>query len=422
VGRVVLGLAVAMAALAALALPGSAPGIVNTGELKVLVVLVTWGPEPFTRDDARRVVFTDSDGFVRENSYGKAWLAGEVTPWLKAFSSAPACQQAPLANTAQAAARAAGFDVSAYSRLIYAFPAINCGYLGYGSFREVWLNGRMTRTLVTHELGHTFDLEHAHMHDCSGVVCTEIEYGDPFDTMGSGPGGYNAYERWKAGWLSNIAYARAAGEYVIDQHEQVSTTPQALVIETAQADYWLDHREPIGVDAVFAGTPLVTGIEVHGGPPLSNPIVVSEFGTWNSLLPNPGGRGRPVLVPGDTFEVKGAFRATVLRHEGTTVTVRFEWTDTTRPARPRFTLPKRAKRGKTVVVEWERGTDERGSGVARYEVRADGKLRATVQEDFKVPPQARVRFPTRGSHTVSIVAIDRAGNRSAATVKRLSVR
>jgi Gametolysin peptidase M11 len=420
--RVGLAVAVTIAAVGALAIPGSAPAIVNTGELKVLVVLATWGPEPFTREQARRVVFEESDAFVRENSYGKAWLTGDVTPWLRAFERRPACSQVPLASAAQVAARAAGFDTAAYPRYIYAFAPLGCPYIGYGGFREVWLDGAMTRTLVTHELGHTFGLQHANMHDCSGVVCTETEYGDPFDTMGSGRGGYNAFERFQAGWLSNVRYARKNGEYVIDQHEQPSTKPQALAIQTARADYWLDHREPIGVDGIFAGRPLVTGVEVHGGPPATDPSVVSEFASANSLLPNPGGRGTPVLLPGHTFSVRGAFRASVLRHEGTSVAVRFAWTDSARPARPHVMLPKRAKRGKPVLVEWDRAGDGRGSGVARYEVRTDGRLAASVVEDFKVPAQARVRFRARGVHRVSVVAVDRAGNRSRTVVRPISVR
>ena len=55
---------------AAVALPGSIgarPAIVNNGELRILVILATWGPQPFTRDHVQQIVFKDTDAFVREN-------------------------------------------------------------------------------------------------------------------------------------------------------------------------------------------------------------------------------------------------------------------------------------------------------------------------------------------------------------------
>jgi hypothetical protein len=406
----------------------AAPAIQNNGELRVLVILATWGPQPFTRAQAQDVVFVQADAFVRDNSFGAAHLAGEVTPWVTAFPSAPACgtptEQKSLGNAAQAAAKAAGFDVAAYTRFIYLFPYIStCGYGGYGSQTDVFLNGGLNRGLVTHELGHTFGLEHAHLHQCTSDGCQTIEYGDPYDTMGGSlVGEYNAYEKFVAGWLTNVTRGPKTGDYVIDQLELKSSVPQALDVQTAHSEYWFDHREPLLRDVAFAGDPVVQGLSVHAGPPGSDPTAPSDFSTANTLVPNPGGHGGVTLLPGDTFSEPGAFRLTVTGHTGTQVAVHFQWTDTKSPSKPALSKPPaHPKRNRSFVARWEPSSDD-GSGVDHYTVSLDGHLVATVVADFKLPTQASVRPKTFGSHTLSVVAVDRAGRKSRAAIARFSVR
>lgn len=405
--------------------PGPAPAIENNGELRVLVILATWGPQPFTQAQAQDVVFMQSNDFVRDNSFGAAHLAGQVTPWLTAFPGAQSCPETPqeqksFATAAQAAAKAAGFDVAAYTRFIYAFPGVStCSYGGYGSKTEVFLNGQMYRGLVTHELGHTFGLEHAHMHQCTADGCQTIEYGDPFDTMGATlVGEYNAYEKFVAGWLTNVTRPATSGDYVIDQLELPSTVPQALAVQTANAEYWFDHREPLLRDAAFAGKPVVQGLTIHAGPPSSDPTAQRSFSTANTTLPNPGGHGNPILLPGDTFSEHGAFSLTVGAHTGTQVAVRFAWTDDTPPSKPSVSKPGRVKKNRPFLVRWEPSTDG-GSGLDHYVVSLDGRAVETVTADFKLPTQAAVRTATRGAHTLSVVAFDRAGNKSRAAVLKL---
>jgi hypothetical protein len=410
------------------AAPGAAPAIQNNGELRVLVILATWGPQPYTRAQAQDVVFVQSDAFVRDNSFGQAHLAGEVTPWVNAFPSPPACgtptEQKSLGNAAQAAAKAAGFDPASYTRFIYLFPYMtSCGYGGWGSLTDVFLNGQLGRGIVTHELGHTFGLEHAHLHQCTAAGCQTDEYGDPYDTMGGTlVGEYNAYEKFVAGWLTNVTRTPKTGDYVIDQLETKSSLPQALAVLTANNEYWFDHREPLLRDAVFAGKPVVQGLSVHAGPPSTDPTAQSDFSTANTLLPNPGGHGNPALLPGDTFGERNVFRLTVGAHTGTQVAVRFEWLDTAKPSKPGLSKPPaHPKRNRSFLARWEPSTDD-GSGVDHYEVSLDGKAVANVTADFKLPTQASVRPTARGSHTLRVVAFDRAGNSSAAAVAKFSVR
>ena len=63
---------------------------------------------------------------------------------------------------------------------------------------------------------------------------------------------------------------------------------------------------------------------------------------------------------------------------------------------------------------------ENGSGVAHYDVSLDRNApRSFVKDATDAPVQ--VGRPLPGTHTVKVVVVDRAGNRSAAGVRRVRV-
>jgi hypothetical protein len=416
-----LGVLVALA----LAFPAGAAAD-NLGEIRTLVVRATHGPETFSEAAVRRVVFEETDAWIRDASFGQAWLAGDVTPWVRAFPSAPDCRGRgafarylqQIAEAAEPVARAAGYDPSAYDKVIYLVPWRCADATGVaGSPREIGLFGALDVELVAHELGHTFGIwTHANRWSCGAGVCRSVEYGDPYDVMGHGPGQYNAWEKFTIGWLTNVARPGAAGTYSVDQLERPSTIPQALVVTTARNEYWFDHREPLLQDAFLAGSPLVDGLFVRAGR-TENSGLPSDYPEQNILLPDPAGRGLDALLPGDTFRVPGAFELTVAAHVGTHVDVTFRWTDSTRPRRPANGVVSRG--GRTLRVLWDASND-RGSGVERYQVSLDGSAVASVPDDFRTPLQATVRT-TRGRHAVTVVAVDRAGNRSPAARRTVRV-
>jgi Gametolysin peptidase M11 len=193
------------------------------GAQRVLVVLVTWGPQPFTRDEVQHVVF-ETDAFYRESSYGKAWLTGTVTPWLNAFDGSPGCS-VPLIRTAgAAAARTAGYDPAAYERIIYVQPSVDCPWSGVTQANTIFLDGMLSRKLVAHELGHAFGLPHANSTACRRAGCPAEEYGDPYDTMGGGSGDFSAYAKFSLGWLTRIARPAASGVYQLDRGSLVGAS------------------------------------------------------------------------------------------------------------------------------------------------------------------------------------------------------
>ena len=387
------------------------------GEQRYLMILVTWGPEPYTVEHVRNLVFNETDAFTRRQSFGASWIVGDVTPWLNAFPSQPACDTDRIAATARAAAQRAGYDLTKYNRFGYLFPRNPCPFSGMGSAENTWYNGRLSVKLVAHELGHTYGLTHSNTWEC-GTTCTIVEYGDPYDTMGSGVGDFNVFEKFSIGWITKVTRTNTAGTFTIDPIEQPTSGSHALVATTASSEYWFYHR----LDQVpFASSFLPTGVLVHVGPNPQAPPDQVVYGQDNLLLPNPVGKGRAAIFPGETYSEPGVFELRVLGQRGNQIDFAFAWADRTAPKAPRITDPaRRVRAGGTLEIAWD-DAHELGSGLTHYEVKLDRRAAVQVPVRFGFTPILRRRTPDVGAHTVSVVAVDRAGNRSAGATKRFTV-
>jgi hypothetical protein len=415
-----------LAALAATAaLPASNVGarseralddVAVRGEVRVLVVLATWGPRPFTRDQAQRVVFDETDAFFRASSYGQVSLAGVVTPWLTAFSAEPRCDPLRVARAARTAAGAAGHDTGSFDYVIYLTPQLDCGWSGLSMANEVMLNGELYRKLVAHELGHGFGLYHANTASCGRLGCAADEYGDPYGTMGSGDGDFNAYEKYRLGWLRKLAWGNRSRTVQIDGLEGVSKGPKALVVTTAGEQYWIENRRR--ASRSDRGRQLEPGVLVRIGPPRVYPNGRVVVTTSDTLVADPAGRGRAVLRAGERFALPGAFSATVLR-AGERARIRFRWTDAKPPRAPTALVTEETMAGR-LRVGWADAYDV-GSGIAHYDVLVDGKPRARLAARAGKFNLLSLPLPRVGRHLVAVVAVDRAGNRSVAASRRFSV-
>jgi hypothetical protein len=404
-----LGLALTLSSPAASSLT---PPIL--GAQHVLVALVTWGPQPFTREEVQRVVFDEADAFYRQSSYGKAWLTGTVTPWLDAFDGQIGCS-VPLIRTAgAAAARAAGYDPAAYERIIFVHPSVDCPWSGVTQANTIFLDGTLSRKLVAHELGHAFGLPHANSTSCRRAGCPALEYGDPYDTMGEGTGDLSAYAKFGLGWLTRVARPTVNGVYQLDPIERPSSRPQAFVVTTAHDQYWIEDRSvPARTDSGTSpgGTGVV--VRVSPSPDLDGSSVNAML---NILVADPAGRKRPQLRPGERFKRSGAFSLTMLEPKGSSARIRFKWTDSVAPRSPRFTAE--VVSGKLrITLENARDT---GSGLARFRLVVDSRPPQQLAGDATEEPVV-VGKPLPGTHTVTVVAIDRAGNRSAPATKHVRV-
>jgi hypothetical protein len=408
-------LPVALLALSLAGVPAAQPAYGGhvLGPQRILVALVSWGPRPLARADVQ-TIFGQVDAFYRSMSYGKVSLTGSVTPWLDAFDMPVACNLPQVRADGLTALAAAGYDASKYDRIVFVQPEQNCPWSGVTQAATVYLNGVVTTYLLAHELGHSFGLGHANLTDCKRHGCGALEYGDPYDTMGVGTGDFNAKAKYDLGWLTNVTRPIKKGTYALAPIERASRLPQAFVVTTANDQYWIEYRSRPALNndgQQTAGAGVI--IRVSPSPDLHD---FGSSGIPNLLLANPDGRHRPELGHGESFVDGGAFALTVLQASGDRARLRFRWTDATAPRAPHFDAALVSGRVQ-VTLDPAR---ESGSGVARYAITLDRRVPLSVGTDATDEP-VQMGKPLPGTHTVKVVVVDRAGNRSRPAVRHLEV-
>jgi hypothetical protein len=350
-----------------------------TGELRVLVIRATWGPEPQTAGD-----FGVAKAFYSRASFGRLQLKIDITPWLRAYreplcpgEASPRSMLGAVGDRAQDAAAAAGYDVAAYRRLVYILPERTCNIGGVGVGREVFLvqdGGVLDDFAFVHELGHTFGLPHAQGSSCART-CRVFEYGDPLSPMGSGGVDFTALEKLKLGWISGVQEVSRSGIYSIANIDEPSSAPQALVVPTAAGEYWIERR---------ASEPHLIVRLVKPNDPVHPVYLRSIF----------------LAQAEERYDARGVFSITRQ--------LQFSWIDRRAPTVPRVRALDHT------WLSWNRSADG-GSGVAGYRVTIDGRLVATTAETGVPLP------PLSGAHRVAVVALDRAGNRSRPGIINLNV-
>lgn len=403
---------------ALLALGSGAPADAVTGEQRVLAVLATWGPTPFDGDDVRRVIFSDADAFLSRSSYGKVSLRGEVTSWLRVLTPTSGCPDewweegipTSVSGPARAGAAGRGYRLGDYNRFVYIVPRSRCAFLGLGWETEVLLNGSLSTELVVHELGHTWGLGHAGSARCADE-CSLDDQGDLYSPMGRGAVDFSVYEKFVLGWTRNVVTASRARTAEIGRADRAGTRPYALKIDTGLGAYWLEYR-PQPLDMGFRGTaPGGIVLRYVGGGRDEGPLANMPV-----LMTSPSGRGRPTAVAGEQIRVDGVFGVRFVRRSGSAAVLQFRWMDRTAPRPPEIVTPRDfGAVGSTVRVRWE-APFERGSGVASYSVALDGGKPTVVKAQEHV-----FSGLSAGAHFVSVWAVDRAGNRGLAAVRRFDV-
>lgn len=324
-----------------LAVTAAAPAAIVAGEQKLAVLLVNFTDDtqqPFTPAQAQDLVFNQGNGFVRENSFQTAWLAGNVFGWLT-LPIARTCLTSEIATAATQAAGAAGINLANYPRRMYVFPRNDaCVWSGVGSVggasSEAWINGRFELKVVMHELGHNLGLEHSRALDCDatalGSTCTTQEYGDVADTMGNTRAGhFNAFQKERLGWLAGgttppITTAGASGSYALGAYESADMQAKALKIPRgidpvtgARTWYYVEYRRALGFDAVLAsiyGSNLVNGLLIR---------TATDGDARSSMLLDMTAGSIPTFDMGDAALVYG----NVFNDAATGVTINLETAD-----------------------------------------------------------------------------------------------
>ena len=305
----------AVVALLAIAAVPSA-GAVAKGEERVLVVLATSGPRPYSVADVERTIH-QADMFFRTSSFGQVKLNVDVTPWLAAFNANPGCGATntrsleAVVTPARIAADRAGFDAAHYDDVIYTIADSHCGFHGATWGHEVVLTTEPNVQLVVHELGHAFGLGHAQSSACADdpVRCGLDDTGDSLSPMGSGLLDFSAYEKFVLGWIPPQPHVTAAKQYVLAPPTAKTALAQALLVETEQGAWWIEYRSQPFRGLLFR---LVDARQLDS--PFAPPAV---------LIDRPTKARRPWVARGESYRLPGSFRVTLMRSGTARATVRF---------------------------------------------------------------------------------------------------
>ena len=296
----VVGTLGAMLASLVLVVPYAGTSVV-LGKQRLLTVLVSYGPRPFTRSDVTTAV-NEAAAFISRSSFGRLTLQPTTTTWLEGGATEPSCGDssdrmfAPL----RAVAAAVGYQTRNYDRVIYVVAGPDCGFHGIEFGNEVLIVRQPDARLIVHELGHTFGLPHAGASNVCGTWCVTQEQGDLYSPMGTGFADFSSYEKEQLGWIPRQPRVMKPGKYLVYPVSPSAVTRQALVIEAPEGEYWLEQRPGLA-------TP---GLIVR----LVNPDTASRaFIAPTTLLLAPIRTGHPVITPGQTFRVRGEFSVKVAR-------------------------------------------------------------------------------------------------------------
>jgi len=224
--------------------------------------------EPISEADAYATMNSVND-FYTLSSYGLTALDATVAPLVTVPQTKVyyAADPSLLLADAREATRQAGYDTANYDLDIVAFttvPGYTFGGLAYVGGKGIWLQSPGAG-VTAHELGHNYGLAHANFWNATANFSgmgpgTNLEYGNPYDTMGAANAGiyqFDAPHKSQLDWLGADArqIITTNGIYRIYPFDVPGSSRvagrcyAAAVPKDSQRYYWLEFRQ------LFTGNP-----------------------------------------------------------------------------------------------------------------------------------------------------------------------
>lgn len=248
--------------------------------------------EPVTQAAATTEINGASSNMIRAMSYGKTWVEGTVSanlytmPKTAAYYSNSgnglnselirdarntfrntksggdaAINIGPVDSTGNGDAGGLG-DYDIVGVFFNSIGMVSGGvlYAGLAGGSNLWVQNANYTSLYTHEWGHNYGLGHASFWQTSDGSVTgtgsSVEYGDPFDVMGSGPapqGHYHPQGKSRLNWLTSSQWADAtasgSGTYRIYREDDSATTgtlrgARVTKVATVGSEeyYWIGYK------------------------------------------------------------------------------------------------------------------------------------------------------------------------------------
>lgn len=298
--------------------PGRAVSVTQ-GRLRVLFMRVAFQDnvvEPISADDLTKIM-TDVNDYYRTASYNYVQMIPTVTPLLilpnvEAFYTIKG-PDALLADarivSAEAGYSTEDYDLDVVGHATLSGEAWNWGGLAFVGARGAWIQA-FTPKVISHELGHNLGLLHANASDTkkapgpvqpnpplpidpdsdfghhavnahgrfvddAASMLYDVEYGDPYDWMGSGDAiteQFNSLHKVRLRWMpmDKVAQLTASSTnrlYAFDSSSLDNGKTYAISVRKElgrkgyNRAYWIDHRQ------LLPGNPwLSSGVELYWTP------------------------------------------------------------------------------------------------------------------------------------------------------------
>ena len=298
--------------------------------------------------------------------------------------------------------------------------------------------------VIAHELGHTFGLGHTNFLRCDsgandgawGTDCQAIEYGGAIDVMGNvdTTSPFNTYHQWTMGFLDDSQVKQSwLNETITLSPSDFANGTKAIYLRDGKAAYWIEYRRKLPGVSYNAGLaiyrldpPPISALQSPNPEDMTQPEFSQALGVdvWMLNLDSytyvlSKTTGSMTSNTAKTFSGNISISATAVG-DGAAVTI------TRTPDKTPPPVPTLGSTNFWQYPDFEiipQGYEDADTAVAKFQAKIDGVVSdlpssttanwsPTVLNPFKAPQTVHVRDLPEGSYSISIRAVDVAGNAS----------